>query len=105
MKNHLVQAPVAAPAPVARAGWKKAVLALVGGVMLAATSGCVIAPSPYYDRQPQPVYVEPAYPSPGIGWVWIFQPRIGWGWHHPHHGWDDRGRGRGRGRGHGHGRD
>lgn len=33
------------------------------------------------------VYLPPAYQSPGVGWVWEFNPRFGWGWHHPHYGW------------------
>jgi hypothetical protein len=101
MQSHSVPCHIAVPALAERAGWKKAVLALVGAVTLAATSGCVIAPAPYYEeRRPPPppvVYVEPAYPSPGVGWVWIFEPRLGWGWHH-------RERGRHGGGGHGRGR-
>jgi len=33
------------------------------------------------------VYAPPAYPAPGIGWVWEFNPRFGWGWRHPRYGW------------------
>ncbi|MDR3412030.1 MAG: hypothetical protein P4L87_13980 [Formivibrio sp.] len=62
---------------------KKALSVIVGGVLLAITSGCVIAPAPY----PATGYVEPYYASPGVGWVWEFQPDFGWGWHHPQHGW------------------
>lgn len=58
-------------------------------VLLAATSGCVVAPwqpGPVVVA-PQPVYVAPAYPSPGVGWVWQFHPSYGWGWRHHQHGW------------------
>jgi len=33
------------------------------------------------------VYVAPAYPAPGVGWVWEFHPRFGWGWRHPGYDW------------------
>jgi hypothetical protein len=33
------------------------------------------------------VYVAPAYPAPGVGWVWEFHPRFGWGWRDPGYGW------------------
>lgn len=31
--------------------------------------------------------VRPAYPSPGVGYVWAMHPRFGWGWRHPVYGW------------------
>ena len=36
---------------------------------------------------PNAVYVAPAYPSPGVGFVWEYHPSYGWGWHHPSRGW------------------
>lgn len=67
---------------------KKALTLVLVGVVLAATSGCVIAPQPYRAVEvPAPVYVEPAYPSPGVGWVWELHPSFGWGWHHSRFGW------------------
>jgi len=62
---------------------KKALFAVAGGVVLAAFSGCVVTPYPAN----RPAYVEPYYPSPGVSWVWEFNPSFGWGWHHPQHGW------------------
>lgn len=65
-------------------------------VLLAvALSGCVIRPIPVarpayppgYEPPPGVVYVEPEYPIPTPGYVWIFNPRFGWGWHHPRFGW------------------
>ncbi len=76
---------------------KKALWVIFGGVILAAASGCVVAPYPGSG----PAYVDPYYPSPGVNWVWEFSPNIGWGWHHPEHGWHrgpDRGGNRGGGR-------
>ncbi|MBS1156928.1 MAG: hypothetical protein H6R07_2852 [Proteobacteria bacterium] len=75
---------------------KKVLFALVGGVVLAAVSGCVVAPYPATG----PAYVEPYYPSPGVSWVWQFNPSYGWGWHHPQHGWHNRGGGYRGDRGH-----
>ncbi|MEX8520951.1 MAG: hypothetical protein AB3X44_20805 [Leptothrix sp. (in: b-proteobacteria)] len=67
---------------------KKALFLVLVGVVLAATSGCVIAPRPYRAVEaPAPVYVEPSYPSPGVGWLWEFHSTFGWGWHHPRFGW------------------
>ncbi len=40
--------------------------------------------------QPPVVVVEPAYPMPGPGYVWMEHPRYGWGWHHPQYGWHKR---------------
>lgn len=34
-----------------------------------------------------PVYVAPAYPSPGEGWLWQYDPKFDWGWYHPKLGW------------------
>jgi hypothetical protein len=86
-----------------RWGW-----ALFAAGLLAAVSGCVVAPAghrgvmvmpppvvvapvpqPVYVQPgyPPPVYVAPMYPSPGIGWIWSVHPRQGWGWHHPQQGW------------------
>ena len=58
---------------------KRLIAALLCGFLLTSVTGCVISPAP--------VYVEPGYPSPGIGWNWQFHTYFGWGWHHPHHGW------------------
>lgn len=58
---------------------KKTLALLLGAIVLSATSGCVVSPTP--------VYVAPTYVSPGIGWVWEFHTSYGWGWHHPQHGW------------------
>lgn len=62
---------------------------LLGLALALASSGCVIAPLPPGPMvvEPQPVYVAPAYASPGVGWVWQFHSTYGWGWRHPHHGW------------------
>jgi len=73
------------------------------GMVIVATSGCivgpgrrgamVVAPAPVMVAPapvvvaPSPVYVEPTYASPGVGFVWEFHPRFGWGWRHPVHGW------------------
>lgn len=62
---------------------KKVLFAVVGGAALAAVSGCVVAP---YSGG-GPAYVEPYYASPGVNWVWEFNPSFGWGWHHPQRGW------------------
>jgi hypothetical protein len=59
------------------------------GAVLACAAGCVIAPVPYRQAPmpPQPpVYMAPVYPSPGVEWVWVFEPSFGWGWHHPGYG-------------------
>lgn len=62
--------------------------ALSAAVLILAT-GCVVAPARRGGlvMEPAAVYVEPGYPSPGVGWGWQVHPRMGWGWHHPHHGW------------------
>jgi hypothetical protein len=39
---------------------------------------------------PPVVIVEPAYPMPAPGYVWLKHPRYGWGWHHPQYGWHKR---------------
>lgn len=63
---------------------QKACFILAGGAIVAAFSGCIVAPvAPRH----QPVYVAPAYPTPGVGWVWEYHPNFGWGWHHPEYGW------------------
>ncbi|MEY8688986.1 MAG: hypothetical protein AB9M53_03785 [Leptothrix sp. (in: b-proteobacteria)] len=67
----------------------RATLLMLGSsVILQALSGCVVAPPPRpVVVQPRAIVVEPAYPSPGPGWVWIEHPRRGWGWYHRDHGW------------------
>ena len=57
--------------------------------VLLSTAGCIVAPARHgrVAVAPGPVYVEPAYPSPGVGFVWEIHPRFGWGWHHPGRGW------------------
>lgn len=68
--------------PALGALWVAAAAAAVG------LTGCVVAPvAPYRAEPAGVVYVEPAYASPGPGWVWMSSPRYGWGWHHPHRGW------------------
>ena len=62
---------------------KKAFFAVLASAVLTAVSGCVVAPYPPGGA----AYVDPYYPSPGVNWVWEFNPSIGWGWHHPQHGW------------------
>lgn len=52
--------------------------------------GCVVTPPtvrPAYVAPPGVVYVEPAYVSPGPGYVWEYHSHYGWGWHHPQYGW------------------
>lgn len=61
--------------------------ALAALALLGSLSGCVVVPAGPRHVVAQPVYVEPAYPAPGPGWVWITHPRYGGGWHHPHNGW------------------
>jgi hypothetical protein len=61
---------------------------LLASMVLAATSGCVVAPARGgMVMSPATVYVEPTYPSPGVGYVWEVHPHYGWGWRHPAHGW------------------
>lgn len=61
---------------------------LAAATLAAALSGCVVTPvRPAVAVAAAPVYVEPTYASPGIGWVWEYHPRYGWGWHHPEYGW------------------
>ena len=72
----------------------------IAGVLLAALSGCVVAPAPVRVVPPRAVvappgvvvppgvvYVAPTYLSPGPGYVWAYHPRFGWGWRHPRYGW------------------
>ena len=67
---------------------KNTLTMLVAGAVLAATSGCVVAPGrPGYVQGSATVYVSPTYESPGPGWGWERHPANGWGWHHPEHGW------------------
>jgi len=66
---------------------KKSFVWLIGGVALAALSGCVVAPPRAAVVAPAGVYVAPTYASPGVGWVWEFHPEFGWGWRHPQYGW------------------
>lgn len=61
--------------------------------MVGAVSGCVIEPvgppGPPVGVVVPPgvVYVAPAYPIPGPGYVWAYHPAFGWGWRHPVYGW------------------
>jgi len=62
--------------------------------LIALSAGCapppvVVRPTPanVYARPPANVYVEPVYPRPAPGYVWMYHPRYGWGWHHPSYGW------------------
>jgi hypothetical protein len=61
--------------------------ALAALALLGSLGGCVVVPAGPRPVVAQPVYVEPAYPAPGPGWVWITHPRHGSGWRHPRHGW------------------
>ena len=66
----------------------KALLCTTAGLaLLSVLSGCVVAPPRPVVVHPQAVVVEPAYASPGPGWVWVQHPRHGWGWHHRDRGW------------------
>jgi hypothetical protein len=67
---------------------KTSFVMIVASTVLAATSGCVVAPGPpaYVDGSAT-VYLAPTYASPGPGWIWVRHPRYGWGWRHPEHGW------------------
>jgi hypothetical protein len=70
---------------------KKLLSLVAGAIVLVSTSGCIVAPARHYGGgvavAPGPVYVEPTYASPGVGFVWELHPRFGWGWHHPGYGW------------------
>jgi hypothetical protein len=68
---------------------RSAATAAAAAGLIGTLAGCVVAPvgPGYYDAAPGAVYVAPAYPSPGYGWVWVQHPRYGWGWRHPHRGW------------------
>ncbi|MDD0809112.1 hypothetical protein PSQ20_02070 [Curvibacter sp. RS43] len=81
-----------------RTGRRALYALLLAGSSLWGLSGCVVAPLPqrqvvvnpgpvYAAPAPAPVYVAPSYASPGVGWVWVANPRHGWGWHHHQHGW------------------
>ena len=62
-------------------------LAAIAAVVVS-LSGCAVEPARYAVAvDAAPVYVEPTYASPGIGWVWEYHPKYGWGWHHPVQGW------------------
>ena len=64
------------------------VLALPAAALAAVLSGCVVAPAqPVYAAPPGVAYVAPTYASPGVGFVWNYNPRYGYGWHHPRYGW------------------
>lgn len=61
----------------------KSLLLIPAVAVVAALSGCVVAPPTV-----RPAYVaQPTYASPGPGWVWEYHSYYGWGWHHPHYGW------------------
>lgn len=64
-------------------------LSLLAVATVSLTTGCVVVPARHYGAavEPAPVYVEPAYASPGVGFVWKVHPRFGWGWYHPRMGW------------------
>jgi uncharacterized protein YcfJ len=60
----------------------------VQGAVAAQTPPAVLAAPPSGVIVPTGVaYVAPAYPAPGVGWIWEFNARYGWGWHHPRYGW------------------
>ena len=54
-------------------------LSLLAVATVSLTTGCVVVPARHYARaaEPGPVYVEPAYASPGVGFVWKVHPRLG----------------------------
>lgn len=68
---------------------------LVCAQLLAASlGGCVVAPAPVAVVPPPGVvvpagvvYVTPAYPAPGPGYLYRHHPRYGWGWNHAELGW------------------
>jgi hypothetical protein len=64
-------------------------LACCAGALLASAAGCIVVPAGRhgYGGGGGPVYVEPAYASPGPGWAWEAHPSYGYGWHHPDRGW------------------
>ena len=72
-------------------GLEKRLITLAAAGLLSFLGGCAVVPAgpPYASVTvaPAPVYVTPAYPSPGVGWVWAHRPYYGWGWRHHHHGW------------------
>ena len=47
----------------------------------------IVNPTVVSTQAPAVVYVAPAYPAPGVNWVWEFHPRFGWGWRHTGYGW------------------
>jgi hypothetical protein len=71
-----------------RGPMKHTFLLLVGSLVLATVSGCVVAPGRSgYEPASAAVYIGPTYESPGPGWAWQQHPTAGWGWHHSEHGW------------------
>ncbi|MEY2689669.1 MAG: hypothetical protein RL375_3868 [Pseudomonadota bacterium] len=64
----------------------RAALTCGASVLLAVCAGCIVVPAERHAPRAV-VLVEPAYPSPGVGWVWEAHPRHGWGWRHRAHGW------------------
>jgi hypothetical protein len=58
--------------------------------LIMASAGFVAGPVLAQPPMPGAVYIEPAYPIPGPGYVWMNHPRYGWGWHHPRYGWHKR---------------
>ena len=70
---------------------------LVTTLLVSTLVGCVGAPpvrtygepAARYVPPPGVRYVNPAYASPGAGYVWSYdQQRRIWGWKHPQRGWD-----------------
>ena len=60
---------------------------VLGVVILAGATGCIVAPARGYLGGAAAVYVAPTYESPGPGWAWELHATEGWGWHHPQQGW------------------
>ena len=74
-------------------------------VIVAALSGCVVAPvgvrpgyggpvqagavqvEPEYVVPPGVVFIAPTYALPAPGYYWRHHPRFGWGWRHRGYGW------------------
>ena len=79
-------------------------------VIVAALSGCVVAPvgvrpgyggpvhggqvyggpvqaEPEYVVPPGVVFIAPTYALPAPGYYWRHHARFGWGWRHRAHGW------------------
>jgi len=59
---------------------------VIAACLTIASALCIAEP---VSAQPMPgaVYVAPAYPMPGPGYVWMNHQQYGWGWHHPQYGW------------------